>query len=219
MQGYLPAASTVVVITSLLLLYILKRKKLLNVPFVIGTFTSSMVISLLFPAVMGAAADISGFSGTGSGFAFVAAAVVVLHVILALLCSIAVASAGEKQVFAGVYQTGRNIYISLWDRLKGREQEEQGPDGSESLDTCIDKACSLKQQNRYEDAIRYYICALDKKPDNDIVFWIVLDLCSLYKLLGKPDLAKLILDSYAEVYRDEMSENIRHELEKNLLYS
>jgi len=49
-----------------------------------------------------------------------------------------------------------------------------------------------------------------------MIFLIVLDVCTLYKDLGKADLAKLILESYAEKYSDVMDESIRHEIEKNL---
>jgi hypothetical protein len=59
--------------------------------------------------------------------------------------------------------------------------------------------------------------ALDHKPENNLVFLIILDICTLYKEMGKEDLAMLILESYAEEYSDVMDEAIRYEIERNLL--
>jgi len=86
-----------------------------------------------------------------------------------------------------------------------------------SLDKLIDQAFSLKRAGKYEEAITSYMSALELQPGNDVVFLIILEICTLYKELGKRDLAMLILESYAEEYSDVMDETIRYEIEKNLL--
>jgi hypothetical protein len=58
--------------------------------------------------------------------------------------------------------------------------------------------------------------ALDKSPDNDLVFWVILDICVLYKAMGQAELAKDILQSYQSGYADIMDEAIRAEIERNL---
>ena len=54
-----------------------------------------------------------------------------------------------------------------------------------NIDDCIDEAFRLKEKGDLEGAILYYMYALDKKPDKDLVFWIILDTCVLYKELDK----------------------------------
>ena len=85
------------------------------------------------------------------------------------------------------------------------------------LDRLIDRAFGYKKAGKYEEAITCYMAALDHKPENNLVFLIILDICTLYKELGKEELAMLILESYAEEYSDAMDETIRYEIERNLL--
>lgn len=102
------------------------------------------------------------------------------------------------------------------------EQEKAGRMDSTmnlGIDECIEEAFKLKQNKDIEGAILYYMYALDKEPERDLVFWIILDICALYKSLGKADLAKEILDSYVSTYGDVMDEEVRNEIERNLSYS
>ncbi len=96
--------------------------------------------------------------------------------------------------------------------------ETYGPDINDlTVDQCLEKAFEMKQSDLLEDAVKYYMYALDKNPENDIVFWVIVDVCTIYKTLGKADLAKDILESYTEVYRDVMEDNVKYQIEKNLL--
>jgi len=88
---------------------------------------------------------------------------------------------------------------------------------TQDIEDCIDKAFGLKESGDFEGAILYYMYALEKEPDNDVVFWIVLDICALYKQLGQTELAKDILESYASSFGNIMSQDIKAEIEKNLL--
>lgn len=87
----------------------------------------------------------------------------------------------------------------------------------QSIDEYVNEAFRLKESGDLEGAIIYYMYALDKKPDNDLVFWIILDTCVLYKELGQTQLAKEILESYVAGYGNLMDESIMAEIEKNLL--
>lgn len=87
-----------------------------------------------------------------------------------------------------------------------------------SISECIDEAFRLKENKDLEGAILYYMYALDRKPDTDLVFWIILDICVLYKALGQAELAREILESYAASYGDVMDESVKAEIERNLLY-
>lgn len=86
-----------------------------------------------------------------------------------------------------------------------------------TLEECIDEAFRLKGNGDLEGAILYYMYALDKKPETDAVFWIILDICSLYKELGQTEFARNILEDYMRHYGSIMDKSIRVEIEKNLL--
>lgn len=85
-----------------------------------------------------------------------------------------------------------------------------------SVDKIIDEAFNLKEKGDYEGAIINFFYALDSKPSDDVVFWIVLDICVMYKQLGQVELAKEVLASYISQYGDLMDETVRYEIELNL---
>lgn len=87
-----------------------------------------------------------------------------------------------------------------------------------SIGDCVDEAFRLKEAGDFEGAILYYMYALDRKPDKDLVFWIVLDICVLYKSLGQIDFAQEILSGYVGGYSDVMDSSVKEEIERNLLY-
>jgi hypothetical protein len=85
-----------------------------------------------------------------------------------------------------------------------------------TIDECIEEAFRLKQQGDAEGAILYYMYALDKKPCKQLSFWIVLDICVIYKTLGQYELAFEILNCYYDVFGDIMDGSVREEIENNL---
>jgi len=94
----------------------------------------------------------------------------------------------------------------------------ENPDVDENLtlDECIEKAFSLKENRDLESAILYFMYALDKKPGKELAFWIVLDICVMYKELGQREMAFDILNGYYEIYGDVMGASVKEEIEKNL---
>lgn len=88
--------------------------------------------------------------------------------------------------------------------------------GNKGLDECIDEAFRLKEAEDREGAILNYLYALDHNPEDDMVFWLVLDICVLYKELGQVELARDILVNYVDKYKDVMDESVRLEIERNL---
>ncbi len=79
------------------------------------------------------------------------------------------------------------------------------------------KAFDCKVKGQKEQAVQYYTKALDfGSLSNDMVFWVVLDICTLYKELGLNELACSILNSVAKRYENELKPEIRAEIIKNL---
>lgn len=85
-----------------------------------------------------------------------------------------------------------------------------------TIEDCINEAFRLKGAGDFESAILYHMYALDKKPDKELTFWIILDICVMYKSLGQQELALDILNSYYETYGDTMDISVKEEIRKNL---
>lgn len=86
--------------------------------------------------------------------------------------------------------------------------EQQG----NSLTEIIQKAFLLKQQGDITEAAALYMAALDQKPDNETAFWIVLDICAIYKTIGHADLAEDILLTYIDTFEHLMSEEVKDQI-------
>ena len=80
----------------------------------------------------------------------------------------------------------------------------------------VDKAFESKGRGRKEQAAEYYLQALSHQPDREMIFWIVLDVCALYKQLGLTELAKSILEGTVERYGSVIKPDIKEEIIKNL---
>lgn len=65
----------------------------------------------------------------------------------------------------------------------------------EDIQNLLDEANSHKITKNYEEAIKAYEAALILNPNPDLAFLIILDLCSLYKIMNKIDLALNLLES------------------------
>ncbi|NJD03349.1 MAG: hypothetical protein FIA99_12325 [Ruminiclostridium sp.] len=98
------------------------------------------------------------------------------------------------------------------------ETFEQDNSSHLSLEDCVDEAFRLKEQGDCEGAILYFMYALDRKPGKDLTFWIVLDICVLYKSIGQVGFARNMLSTYFDTYSDFMDDRVREEIESNLSY-
>jgi len=98
------------------------------------------------------------------------------------------------------------------------ETFEQDNSSHLNLEDCVDEAFRLKGQGDCEGAILYFMYALDRKPGKDLTFWIVLDMCVLYKSIGQVDFARDMLSTYFDSYNGFMDDRVRDEIESNLLY-
>ncbi len=85
-----------------------------------------------------------------------------------------------------------------------------------SLAEIIKKAFLLKQQGDLKEAAVLYMTALDQKPDNETAFWIVLDICAIYKSTGHADLAEDILLTYMDAFEHLMSEEVKEQILQSL---
>lgn len=129
-----------------------------------------------------------------------------------------VESAAESVAYAETQVAVEQTYL---ESPKGNMQEYTDHDLSEesSVEDLINEAFRLKEKGDLEGAIIYYMYALDKEPEKDLVFLVVLDICVLYKTLGQIELAREILKSYVDNYGDLMDEAVKYEIEKNLSYA
>ncbi len=96
---------------------------------------------------------------------------------------------------------------------------DDSPNESPTIEEFIDKAFDLKTEGNYEEAVLNYMYALEKGPEKELVFWIILDICVLYKNLGQAELAAEILEGYISNYGDLMDESVKMEIERNLSYT
>ncbi|EPR07700.1 hypothetical protein [Ruminiclostridium papyrosolvens] len=104
----------------------------------------------------------------------------------------------------------------LEDTLKEEVSEDKHEPVNES-EILVLKAFDCKVKGQKEQAVQYYTKALDYgNLSNDMVFWVVLDICALYKELGLNELACSILNSVAKRYGNELKPEIRAEIIKNL---
>jgi tetratricopeptide (TPR) repeat protein len=85
-----------------------------------------------------------------------------------------------------------------------------------TIDECIAEAFTRKETGDLEGAVQHFIEALDRNPHRELAFWIVLDICVLYKDLGQVDLAYDILNGYHEAFGDMMDASVKTEIENNL---
>lgn len=91
---------------------------------------------------------------------------------------------------------------ALCDEVVEEEPASEGEDQSvSSLEQCIDKAFDCKENGDMEDALLYYMVALDYKPQRELAAWLVVEICSLYKDLGQTDKIREFLD---EILNTEM---------------
>ncbi len=109
-------------------------------------------------------------------------------------------------------------YLTI-DTTEGQNAAVQAADaaGELSLEDCVDEAFRLKGQGDCEGAILYFMYALDRKPDRELAFWIVLDICVLYRSIGQVDFARDMLSTYFNAYNGFMDDQVRNEIESNLL--
>ena len=87
----------------------------------------------------------------------------------------------------------------------------------EDVLSCIEEAFRLKNDGDLEGSILYYMYALDRNPENELIFLIILDICAMYKSLGQIELARDILMSYSTHYGNQMDPSVRAEIEMNLV--
>jgi U3 small nucleolar ribonucleoprotein component len=98
----------------------------------------------------------------------------------------------------------------------GVEAFKQDNAANLSVEECVEEGFRLKMLGDMEGAILYFMYALDKNPGKELVFWVVLDICVLYKSLGQVEFAKEMLSGYYDAYGDLMDIGIKDEIEKNL---
>jgi len=102
--------------------------------------------------------------------------------------------------------------------VKAEAKEEFYQDGQSSIEEYLDKAFKMKEAGDLEGAIQQYMHVLEKNPAEDLGFWIIVDICALYKALGQSELARDILEGCISSYKGVMDSSVKAEIEKNLTY-
>ncbi len=85
-----------------------------------------------------------------------------------------------------------------------------------SAGSLVMKAFESKDRGRKDTAVEYYLKALEQRPDREMIFWIVLDVCTLYKQLGLMELARNILEGMVDKYGTIIQPEIKEEIINNL---
>lgn len=80
----------------------------------------------------------------------------------------------------------------------------------------IIKAFESKKSGAKDKAIQYYMEALEHQPDSNTIFWIVLDICAIYKQMGLAALAVSILDEVVNKYNSIIQPEVKAEILNNL---
>jgi tetratricopeptide (TPR) repeat protein len=248
MHTYALAAVAIVILSSMVLAYILKRNNLFNIRLFLSAVVSSIVVSLLFPFLLGRIYGSAGFITSESGIipAFLIAFLIylILLFVISFLISFFISDKKLNQVFSnrgmGFFQKAydevssilgqqlRSIISPTFQKPDDENEEtrlfEQTKEETRSHDLmelnineCIDEAFRLKEQGDFEGAILYYMYALDKNPDKGLTFWIVLDVCTMYKFLGQVELSRGILEEYLRNYSEIMDKSLIAEIKKNLV--
>ncbi|MCX7748181.1 MAG: hypothetical protein N2645_15045 [Clostridia bacterium] len=106
--------------------------------------------------------------------------------------------------------------LGVEDTAEQNEDVELSDVRVQDADFYINEAFALKESGKYDEAIISYMYALDQKPDDNLVFWVILDICVLYKQLGQVEFAKEILNSYVTSFGSVMDAAVKQEIEKNL---
>ena len=247
MDTYILAVLAVVVVSSAALLFILKKNNMFSIGILIAIIISSASVSLLFPIIFRTLTGQKFFGDANSGVALALLVTLVIYITLAFFLSVIISIAAPnikiERFFGKLKKPFKPVKVELpglvenyleksvdsrqnTDKMGLGEmydtKEELGSSDSHmelSINDCIDEAFRLKERKDLEGAILYYMYALDKKPEKDLVFWIILDICVLYKSLGQTELAKEILESYVNAYGDAMDVALKAEIERNLVYS
>lgn len=73
----------------------------------------------------------------------------------------------------------------------------------DSTEQLIEKAFEYKTQNLLQNAIDCYIEVLARKPEKELLWQIVIEICSLYKELGEDKLAEEIMNTYINTMESE----------------
>ncbi len=131
----------------------------------------------------------------------------------------------EDDTIATNFGTITEMAIDGTEELPALNIDEEHPQAviqDEVIESAVDadslvlKAFECKDDGRKEEAIEYYFKALDFNPDNEMIFWIVLDICTLYKQLGLSNLASSILEGLVHEYGSIIKPEIRDEILFNL---
>jgi hypothetical protein len=237
MLAYTTAAITAIVVLSLVLMLITRKRNLVNMRLLMLTGLGSAVVSCSFAWIY---TIFLGLNLNNAGYLNSIPALLisfVLIVILLLVITVTVSTIScEKQINAYI-ETGEGIGKGEEDTAGADKQGEEVNYDNQYLGTgqpayefntiglenyeytaedYVNEAFAKKGSGDFEGAVQACITALEKKPGYDLAFSIVLDICAMYKDLGKKELAAYILESYALSYTHLMEEDIRLKMEEIL---
>lgn len=216
MEEYIPAVISVVLISSLVIGILLKRKNIIKITGLMSMSVSSIIISLIIPSLYKKLTTVLSIISDEASLVALFIILIFLYVIIILFVSIILSAKIWSRIISKI-NSRHSILIENKNENKKNKEKEIINISSLSIEECINLAFTHKKNNCLEDALVYYLAALDKKPDRDVVFWLVLDVCTIYKSIGKSELAQIILESYTSDYCNVMDDNVKMQIEKSLL--
>ncbi len=129
---------------------------------------------------------------------------------------VAAAAGSEEVIEEETIDIADNAYSNLILDVSGMVDHAITEADTVSAGSLVSKAFESKGIGKKEEAIEYYMEALVHEPENEMIFWIVLDVCTLYKQLGLNDLAGSILEGIVSQYGSIIQPDMKEEIMKNL---
>lgn len=106
--------------------------------------------------------------------------------------------------------TGDDLRIAFEEAATARVVDEEHDE--QALLRLIDQALEYQSGHQYLDAILTYEAALLHKPEKQLLEWMIVDLCSLYKRTEQQDKVYLAIEENKNMLDLEVRENILRNL-------
>lgn len=109
-----------------------------------------------------------------------------------------------------------SVYLEQHDDIASKPVTVESGMTESTVQSLVAKAFENKAAGKKDLAVECYMQALEHEPDKEMIFWIVLDVCTLYKELGLQELAKNILEAIVLRYDTAIKPEIKEGIISNL---
>lgn len=103
-------------------------------------------------------------------------------------------------------------------QVKGDNTMVNSKEAKKKLNSYIDQGFEAKARGDLEAAVDCFTKALELSPSNDMMTFLVLDISTMYKELGRYNEARGILETFIETFGNILNDNIRRDIKANIEY-